>query len=132
MSCILIVEDDSNNVEILERLLKVHQHEVVVANDKLTAIEKANEKSFDLILMDIEILDAPDGIQDKFGGLEVTRAIKQDSVNRNTPVIACTAQVMVDETRKILDAGCDELASKPYNFGELVKTIDKYLGDATN
>ena len=127
MGKILIVEDDLNNVEILQRLLKTQHHEVAVTHDKITAVELANQEVFDLIMMDVEILDAPDGEQNKFAGLEATQSIKSESLNKQTPIIACTAQVMMDERSRIMDAGCDELASKPYNFEELIRTIDNLM-----
>ncbi|MBN2762065.1 MAG: response regulator, partial [Bacteroidales bacterium] len=70
-----------------------------------------------LILMDIQMPE--------MNGLEATEAIKK--INKSIPVIAQTANAIVEERQKCLQAGCDDFISKPININELYDKIDKWL-----
>ncbi len=127
MAKILIVEDQKENVDILDRLLRRSNHEVAITDNKAEAIEMATSESPDLILMDIEIPEVKDGHTVQTAGLDATRAIKSAPETSGIPIIALTARVMMNEKEQIAEAGCDDLQEKPYQFSDLLGAIDQHL-----
>ena len=127
MARILIVEDEAMNVEILTRLLSRNGHDVLVASSKNDAIEAVQASSPDLVLMDIGIPNADGEAVNDMGGLEATRWIKGRSDTQSIPVIAISAYAMLDEKKRFLQAGCDDVQSKPFDFTALLNTINTQL-----
>jgi two-component system, cell cycle response regulator DivK len=123
MARILVVEDEAPNVEILTRLLKRSGHEVVHAGSRDAAIRAVQESPPELVLMDIGIPNAEGEDRNDFGGLEATRWIRANPATAGLPIIALTAFVMPDEKRRILEAGCNDVQSKPFDFTALLETI---------
>lgn len=119
MKKILVVEDNELNLEMLQRRLTRKGYAVTTALDGQKAIEKARAESPDLILMDMNlpVLD----------GWEATGRIKGDENLKHIPVIALTAHAMSDDEDKALKAGCDDFATKPVDFGQLLEKIKKLL-----
>ena len=119
MKKILVVEDNELNLEMLQRRLTRRGFAVTTAQDGQEAIEKTFAENPDLILMDMNlpVLD----------GWEATRQIKRDEKLKNIPVIALTAHAMSDDEDKALNAGCDDFATKPVDFGRLLEKIEKHL-----
>ncbi len=130
MAKILIVEDDPTNVEILERLLSRVGHAVLVAGNRHDAVHAATHESPDLILMDIGIPDQDGQAPRDDGGLEATRTIKGNDKTKSIPIIATSAFAMLDERQRFLEAGCDDVQSKPYDFPNLIQSIKHQLGDS--
>ena len=129
MAKILLVEDDQDNISLLTRLLMHHGHEISVAMDAQTAVEKADAERPQLILMDLELPMAPDTQPDPNAGLEATRQIKANEELASIPVIALTAHTMAHHQEKITAAGCDDFQEKPiFPFDNLLKKIDSYTG----
>ncbi len=130
MARILVVEDEAPNVEILTRLLKRSGHETRHAGSRDAAIRAVQESPPDLVLMDIGIPNADGEDRNDFGGLEATRWIRENESTAKLPIIALTAFVMPDEKRRILDAGCNGVQSKPFDFMALLETIQRELGSS--
>ncbi len=114
---ILVVEDNVINQEVILNLLKTTGLQVDVANNGQEALEKAAEKSYRLILMDIQmpVLD----------GIEASRIIRQH--NTTIPIIAVTANAMQDDLDKTLAVGMNAHLNKPINIELLYQTLLKYL-----
>lgn len=119
MPTILLVEDNDLNRDMLSRRLARRGYDVDVAVDGREAVDKARERSPDLILMDMSlpVLD----------GWAATREIRAAAATRATPIIALTAHAMADDRRKALDAGCDDFDTKPVEFGRLLQKIEGLL-----
>ena len=87
---ILLVEDNLLNQRIVTFSLKKFNHEVVIANNGVEAIEHFSERKFDVILMDI--------MMPVMDGLEATTKIREfevkNSIEKRTPIIALTANTM--------------------------------------
>lgn len=126
MARILIVEDDAPNIEILQRLLARDGHEFSVAKSKAAAIEAAGQ-GVDLILMDIGIPNSDGEEVNRDGGLEATRTLKSNPQTNSIPIIATSASAMLDEKERFLEAGCDDVVSKPYEFAALLASIGARL-----
>ena len=116
---ILIAEDENSNFRLLQAILKKSNLTIIRANNGNDAIEKFENKTIDLILMDVKM-----PIMD---GLEATREIKK--LNKAIPIIALTAFAMQDDEKICLDAGCNEYVSKPIRPDNLLHLLNKYLSD---
>ncbi|HCK65055.1 MAG TPA: hypothetical protein DHW49_02215 [Anaerolineae bacterium] len=116
---ILLVEDNQANILTIGEYLENYGYEIVVANDGLQAIEKANEINPDVILMDIQM-----PVMD---GLEATHRLRSDVRFASTPIIALTALAMHGDRERCLEAGATEYMSKPVSLKELRKVIEEFL-----
>ena len=123
MTRILVVEDEPNNVEIITRLLKRQGYEPVVAGSADDAVRLAAAEQPALVLMDITIPERAGEPAHIEGGLRATRDIKAAAATAAIPVLALTARSMPHEQQAMRDAGCDEVAMKPYDFQTLLATI---------
>lgn len=113
---ILVVDDSVANLEVVRALLGVFGHELVEASSGAEAVEKAMEKPFDLILMDIQMPG--------MDGLAATRAIRGNfGPNRLTPILALSADVLDLHQRACRDAGMDDHIAKPINTAELFTKV---------
>jgi len=123
VSKILYVEDNPQNMRLVRKILKHAGYEVLEAEDGLSGIEMAKSQQPDLILMDVNLPD--------IDGLEATQRIRQLPEFAKTPIIALTANAMVGDREKALQAGCDGYLPKPISKTELLKTVGEYLTENT-
>ncbi len=116
---ILLAEDNEANIVSMGTYLKAKGYRLIVANNGQEAIDLANSRHPELILMDIQ-MPGVDGIQ----------AIKQIRGNPrlvNIPIIALTALAMPGDRERCLGAGANDYLSKPVKLKELVAVIQKLL-----
>jgi len=106
---LLIAEDDGPLAEFLSKALSEENYAVDVAPDAATARLLAQQCSYDLAILDVNLPDA--------SGLDVLREIrgKQPAL----PVLLLTARSRVEDRVKGLDLGADDYLAKPFSFGEL-------------
>lgn len=116
MKKVLVVEDNPLNLELIVEILRGHDISVDTAGDGNEAVAKEKEKSFDLILMDIEL-----PIMD---GVEATTIIKKN--HKDIPVIALTSYAMKGDKERFLEAGFDDYISKPIEIHEFLRKLQKY------
>lgn len=114
---ILLVEDNQMNRLVATNLLKRYQINIVLANHGREALEKIEEQSFDMILMDLQM-----PVMD---GLEATRLIRKQ--NNKTPIVALTANAFKSEIASCYEAGMNDFATKPFEVEVLLSTIAKNL-----
>jgi two-component system response regulator HydG len=112
---VLIVDDDFAHRTMLKKLLGGWGYEIFDADDGLAAIEKVQKRSFDLILMDIRMLNV--------SGIEALEKIK--IINPAIPVIIMTAYASVDTAVAALKKGAYDYLTKPLDFDELRIAINK-------
>jgi len=120
MSKILLVEDNEFNRDMLCRRLQRRGFDVALAEDGQRGIAIAKSENPDLILMDMDlpVLD----------GWEATRRLKTDASLKSIPIIALTAHALQSDCDRAYQAGCDDFATKPIEFAELISKIDRALG----
>jgi signal transduction histidine kinase/DNA-binding response OmpR family regulator len=117
---ILVVEDNEINLEVATYLLKEMHAKVDAARNGLEAVELLQEQKvpYDVILMDVQM-----PIMD---GFEATRIIRKE-LNILTPIVAMTANVMVQDIEKCLASGMDAHIGKPFEvedfYGTLLETL---------
>lgn len=115
---LLVVEDDTNNYLFLEQLLKKTQaavHHVINGQEAVDYVK--NSEPVDVILMDIQM-----PVMD---GYEATREIRK--FDKKIPILAQTANAMVEDKSKSLDAGCNDYVAKPVNKKVLINKIGDLL-----
>lgn len=117
MSRILIVEDDRDLAFGLSDDLQVEGYEVEVVSDGESAIKRAREDQWDLILLDI-MLPHKDGF-------EVCRHLRRSGIR--TPIIMLTARAQEAEKILGLELGADDYITKPFNPRELVARVRAVL-----
>ena len=115
---ILIVEDEPISMEMIIDILKPCGCTILTATNGKEAVDIASkEKSIDLILMDIKM-----SVMD---GLTATSIIRK--TNLSLPIIALTAYSLIKDKTKAIDAGCNEIITKPIDKTILFNTLKAYL-----
>lgn len=114
---ILIVDDEPAIVTLLTYNIEQAGYQTDVAQDGLEAIQKAQNKTYDLILLDLML--------PKMDGLEVCNYLRRNEID--TPIIMLTA--LDDETDKIagLNIGADDYLTKPFSPKEVIARIRAIL-----
>jgi two-component system response regulator HydG len=114
---ILVVDDDQAHRTMLRTLLGGWGYGVEEADDGAQAIEKVHEKSYDLILMDVRMVEV--------SGLKALPAIK--SFNPAIPIIIMTAFSSVETAVEALKKGAYDYLGKPLDFDELKLAIERAM-----
>jgi signal transduction histidine kinase/ActR/RegA family two-component response regulator len=119
---ILLVEDNEMNMKVARRFLERWDYNIDTAENGREALEKFKSNSFDLILMDLHMPE--------MDGFEATKAIRKlaSGVAKKVPIMALTADVMVDDLNKLYDIGMDDYITKPFKADELKLKIENLLG----
>jgi adenylate cyclase len=116
---VLIVDDNSANLEIMEARLTRQGYEVITATDGHAALVTARSQMPDLILLDV-MMPGKNGIQ-------VCRELKADLSLPFMPVILVTAKADPDDIVAGLDAGGDEYITKPVDHAALIARVRSIL-----
>ena len=119
--CILVVEDNQLNGELLRDWLEVEGYEVWTAVDLKTSYDVFAKRIPDAVLLDINL--------GKDSGLDLVAWMRQKPEMREIPVIAVTAHALVAEQEGILEAGCRACLSKPIDFRLLREELNRWLQD---
>ena len=116
MRRLLIVEDHEMSRTMLRRRLRRLGFEVLSAADGREGVLTAMGQVPDLIVLDLTL-----PVMD---GYAAARLLKADDRTRAIPIVALTAQAMVGDRERALEAGCDSYEIKPLNFDRLLEKID--------
>jgi len=118
--CILVVEDQEDNRQILRDLLGNAGYELTEAENGEEAVAAVARRRPDLILMDIQL-----PVMD---GYEATRRIRTNPDLKSVPIIAVTSYALAGDENKAFAAGCNGYVSKPYSPRDLLAKVRTYLG----
>ncbi len=123
---ILLAEDFEVNQEVITPILEKHGFFVTIVVNGKEALEAVQEKSYDLVLMDVQM-----PVMD---GIEATKRIRslEDPVKASIPILALTAHALKGDRERFLEAGMDEYLSKPVRSEELSRVILKLLSRPEN
>ncbi|MEG4029335.1 MULTISPECIES: response regulator [unclassified Microcoleus] len=116
---VLAVDDNPDNLELLTQILDLFGCECVGAVDGYAALSAAVDRQPDLIVLDICLPD--------IDGMEVVKRVQQNPDLRHIPIVAVTALAKAEDRDRILQAGCVEYLSKPFNIKDLERIIRQYL-----
>jgi CheY-like chemotaxis protein/HPt (histidine-containing phosphotransfer) domain-containing protein len=120
---VLVVEDNEINRTVVRDMLEQGSHHVTEANDGRAGVTAAQTRRFDLILMDISM-----PVMD---GRAASRAIRQGTgPSSHTPIIALTANAMLEERENFLIDGMDGILTKPLSKAALADTLHAHTGAA--
>ncbi|WDE04074.1 response regulator [Thalassomonas viridans] len=116
---ILIVDDNELNCRVAQGFLKASRINIELAENGLVAIEKIQQKHYDLILMDIQM--------PQMDGLSATCHIRKILKLEHLPVIAMTAHAMEADVIRSREAGMTAHLTKPITPEVLYQTLSAYL-----
>ncbi len=111
MKKVLVVEDHPDMLEVLTWHMELMGYSVIVARHGKEGVEKALEEKPQLILMDI--------MMPGMDGREATRMIRANPETHNIPVLASTVLFRETDLRSCLEAGCNDIITKPFSYQEL-------------
>jgi two-component system, cell cycle response regulator DivK len=120
--CILVVEDNQLNRELLCDWLEVEGYEVWSSANLQTSYDVFAKRIPDALLLDVNL-----GAEN---GLDLLAWMRQRPETREIPVIAVTAHALVAEQQRILNAGCRACLSKPLDFQLLGIELKRGLRDS--
>jgi two-component system, sensor histidine kinase and response regulator len=116
---ILLADDNPVNCRLAVLMLEKAEHEVDVVADGAAAVEAVGGGGYDLVLMDVQMPG--------MDGLEATRRIRALSgPPGRVPVVAITANAMVGDDRRCLDAGMDDYLTKPIDRARLLGKVNEW------
>jgi len=118
---ILLAEDNPINSQLIKTVLKNMGHKVTVVDNGKGALEALNTKSFNLLLMDIQM-----PVMDGTSALKAIRKFEQNSGN-HLIVIAITAYASIGDQEKYLKMGFDGYLSKPIRTKELFDELVRIM-----
>jgi len=121
---VLLVEDNPVNSLVAYAMLTKYGADVDRAFNGCEAVRAAEERPYDLVLMDIQM-----PVMD---GLEATRRIRNSSYGRKVPVVALTAHTSLEDRQACLDAGMNDVLSKPLSPDTLHQTMLTWVGGERN
>ncbi|MCY1126516.1 response regulator [Frigidibacter sp. RF13] len=114
---VLLVDDNSINRKVGQKILKTLGFEAVVVGSGAEAISRCREEEFDIVLMDIEMPD--------MDGIAATNRIRSILPPGRVPyIVALTANAMATERETYLKSGMDDYLSKPIDVEALAASID--------
>lgn len=118
---VLLVEDNLFNQVVAEETLKkmIRDVQVTIADNGEIALQKLDEKEFDIVLMDVKM-----PVMD---GYSATRAIRARETGARLPILAFTSNANPTEAQKCRDAGMDDYITKPIEVKKLKYKIRKLL-----
>ncbi len=116
---IMYAEDNEVNRRLIKQLVSRTGVSLTLVTNGAEALEAGtrNGKSFDLILMDIQM-----PVMD---GRDATLALREAGVN--TPIVALTANVMAQDIAEYKEAGCNEVMAKPVEKSPFYQMLSRYL-----
>ena len=109
---VLVVEDDEEIAQVLQRSLRMEGYEVRTSADGEAALADADAFSPDLVILDLGL--------PKLDGIDVARALRADG---DVPILMLTARDAVDDRVDGLEAGADDYLPKPFALRELLARL---------
>lgn len=122
---ILVAEDSSDNLLLLQFYLKGLPYEIDSAENGEIAVQKFKQSHYDLVLMDLQM-----PVMDGYTATRVIREWEDGQKSAPVPIIALTAYVLPSEIQKALDAGCTHYLTKPIKKSTLLQALDHFLQSA--
>jgi DNA-binding response OmpR family regulator len=109
---VLIVDDNNDILELLQRVLRVDGHQVITARDGLDALQQEATTQPDVVVCDVNL----PGID----GWEVCRRLK---ARRNVPIMLLTVRAESVDVERSYEVGADEHLPKPFDITDFLSRI---------
>lgn len=116
---VLVVEDSHSSRTLLEIILRKLGHSVSSCGNGAEAVEAAKLQGFDIIFMDLQM--------PVMNGIDATRLIRAlDNASASALIVAVTADAFPEKHQQVLNAGIDQIISKPFDPESLADLIAAY------
>ena len=116
---LLVVEDNPINQQVAQELLESEGFQVQLAKNGQQALERLEEFSYDLVLMDLQM-----PVMD---GYTATRRIRENPAWDRLPVLAMTADAVAGVREQVLEVGMNECITKPIEMEQLFGALARWL-----
>ena len=117
---VLVVDDNEINLLVSGEILRTYKAEVTCSESGMEALNLCEKTVFDMIFMD-HMMPGMDGIE------TTTEIRRRDGPNKNTPIIALTANVIDDMKDSYIECGMNDFIGKPIEISELSRVLRKFL-----
>jgi signal transduction histidine kinase len=117
--CLLVVDDEPNNLSIMVDYLRAYGFDIMTARTGSNGLSKAVRGHPDLILLDIMLPD--------IDGFEVCRRLQSDANTKDIPVIFLTALTQMEDKLKGFEAGGVDYLTKPIQEAEVLARVTTHL-----
>ena len=121
MKLVLLVEDNEDNRDIYTTLLRHVGYEVLEAVDGEHALELAEQRTPDLVLLDISL--------PKLDGWQVARRLKSGELTCKVPIAALTAHAYQADRETAAAIGFDAYLAKPVEPRDVYACVKQLIGD---
>ena len=122
MAKVLVVEDNEDSREILARQLVHLGYEVTEVGSGSEALAQVARERPDMIVLDI-MMPGEDG-------RDVARKIRKDPKTKDIPILAATVFFQREDIQSCLNAGCNDVLTKPFQLQELKDKLEQILKPA--
>lgn len=119
MAKIMIVDDDLQAGGLLERVVRMNNHQAIVVNKSIHAMETAHSNEPDLFLLDLMMPD--------LNGYELCALLRADPKFSSTPIIVVSAMEDRESKTRAFTTGANEYITKPFDIVELGERIERLL-----
>jgi signal transduction histidine kinase len=116
---VLVVDDNDDILNIIQRVLVKENHQVFTARDGKQALAMARRELPDVILLDVMLPEVD--------GLTVCRELKSDPATRGIMILLVTGRGAVESRAEGLDSGADDYIPKPFHITELTARVRSSL-----
>jgi CheY-like chemotaxis protein len=116
---ILIVDDNDMNLVLLSKILELEGHQVTTAQNGVEAIQSAEKILPDLVILDVMMPD--------MNGYELCRKMRQSPLIKKIPIVMLTALSEERERAQALEAGANDIWTKPFDMGLFRKRIGELI-----
>jgi CheY-like chemotaxis protein len=124
MAKVLVVEDDTLLLHMFEKMIVLHGHEVVLANDGQEGVEKAHKEKPSMIFLDI--------MMPKMNGIQVLKALKSDPETKDIPVVVLTNLTKVNDAAEVIARGALKYIDKSqFDMRQVGLLIQQVMGATT-
>ena len=118
-STVLVVDDNPNNRDLIERRLERAGYDVLTAGDGQTALDIVAARDVDLLVLDI--------MMPGLTGIDVLRRLRAEHSSVQLPIIMATAKDQSEDVVEALDAGANDYVTKPLDFAILLARVHAHL-----
>jgi len=118
---VLIIDDEVSLRTMIGMFFQEMGFEVLEASSGDHGIQIAEEKSPDIILLDI--------MMPGMSGVDTLRYLRELPQTRKTPIIMVTAKRMVEDVERCLEAGANDFVQKPFQMPDLLSKIERILSE---
>jgi CheY-like chemotaxis protein len=118
---ILVVDDNEMNLYLITRILELEGYQVMPVQTGLDAIQYLTEHIPDLAILDVMMPD--------INGYALCQKIRQNPKAKDFPIVMLTAMNSEMERAQALEAGANDIWSKPFDLDMFRKWISKFLND---